>query len=106
MKNKIKKIATILLSIIFVILMLVVIVQQANERNKEYMNKQKANQTQIQQVANVEEETIFETTSQEEANQLITEIQENKKKIIKIELHKLNSQIKNTPIVIKITYSK
>lgn len=106
MKNKIKKIATILLSIIFVILMLVVIVQQANERNKEYMNKQKANQTQIQQVANVEEETIFETTSQEEANQLITEIQENKKKIIKIEVHKLNSQIKNTPIVIKITYSK
>ena len=63
MKNKIKKIATILISLIFVILMLVAIIQQANERNQDHINKQKANQTQIEQVANVQEETTFETTS-------------------------------------------
>ena len=104
MKNKIKKIATILISLIFVILMLVAIIQQANERNQDHINKQKANQIQIEQVANVKEETTFETTSQEEANQLITEIQETKKKIVKIEVRKQNSQIKNTPIIITITY--
>lgn len=104
MKNKIKKIATIVLSVMFVILMLIAIVQQANQRIEENLNKQKANQIQIEQVANVKEETTFETTSQEEANQLITEIQENKKKIVKIEVRKQNSQIKNTPIVITITY--
>ena len=105
MKNKIKKIATISISIIFVIIMLFAIIQQANQRIEENLNKQKANQVQIEQVANIQEETTFETTSQEEANQLITEIQENNKKIVKIEVHKLNSQIKNTPIVITITYS-
>ena len=104
MKNKIKKIATIVLSVMFVILMLIAIVQQANQRIEENLNKQKANQIQIEQVANVKEETTFETTSQEEANQLITEIQENKKKIVKIEVRKQNSQIKHTPIVITITY--
>ena len=105
MKNKIKKIATISISIIFVIIMLFAIIQQANQRIEENLNKQKANQVQIEQVANIQEETTFETTSQEEANQLITEIQENNKKIVKIEVRKLNSQIKNTPIVITITYS-
>lgn len=105
MKNKVKKIATISLSIIFFILMLVAIVQQANKRIEENINKQKANQTQIKQVANVQNETTFETTSQEEANQLIYEIQENNKKIVKLEVRKLNSQNKNTPIVITITYS-
>ena len=105
MKNKIKKIATISLSVIFGILMLVIIVQQANKRIEENINKQKANQTQIKQVANVQNETTFETTSQEEANQLIYEIQENNKKIVKLEVRKLNSQNKNTPIVITITYA-
>lgn len=105
MKNKVKKIATISLSIIFFILMLVAIVQQANKRIEENINKQKANQTQIKQVANVQNETTFETTSQEEANQLIYEIQENNKKIVKLEVRKLNSQNKNTPIVITITYA-
>ena len=104
MKNKIKKLATISLSLIFIILMLVVIVQQANQRTEENINKQKANQTQIKQVATIQEETTFETTSQEEANQLIYEIQENNKKIVKLEVQKLNSQNKNTPIVITITY--
>lgn len=105
MKNKVKKIATISLSIIFFILILVAIVQQANKRIEENINKQKANQTQIKQVANVQNETTFETTSQEEANQLIYEIQENNKKIVKLEVRKLNSQNKNTPIVITITYA-
>lgn len=105
MKNKVKKIATISLSIIFFILMLVAIVQQANKRIEENINKQKANQTQIKQVANVQNETTFETTNQEEANQLIYEIQENNKKIVKLEVRKLNSQNKNTPIVITITYA-
>lgn len=105
MKNKIKKLATISLSLIFIILMLVVIVQQANQRTEENINKQKANQTQIKQVATIQEETTFETTSQEEANQLIYEIQENNKKIVKLEVEKQNPGIKNTEIVIKITYS-
>lgn len=105
MKNKIKKLATISLSLIFVILMLVVIVQQANQRTEENINKQKANQTQIKQVATIQEETTFETTSQEEANQLIYEIQENNKKIVKLEVEKQNPGIKNTKILIKITYS-
>ena len=105
MKNKIKKLATISLSLIFVILMLVVIVQQANQRTEENINKQKANQTQIKQVATIQEETTFETTSQEEANQLIYEIQENNKKIVKLEVEKQNPGIKNTEILIKITYS-
>ena len=105
MKNKIKKLATISLSLIFIILMLVVIVQQANQRTEENINKQKANQPQIKQVATIQEETTFETTSQEEANQLIYEIQENNKKIVKLEVEKQNPGIKNTEIVIKITYS-
>lgn len=105
MKNKIKKIATISLSIIFFILILVAIVKQTNERIEENINKQKANQAQIAQVVNVQNETTFETTSQEEANQLIYEIQENNKKIIKLEVKKENPGIKNTEIVIKITYS-
>ena len=106
MKNKIKKIATILLSIIFFVLMLVAIIQQANERIEENINKQKANQAQIAQVVNVQKETTFKTTSQEEANQLIYEIQENNKKIIKLEVEKENPGIKNTEIIITITYSK
>ena len=105
MKNKVKKYATISLSVIFFVLMLVVIVQQANERIEENINKQKANQAQIAQVVNVQNETTFETTNQDEANELISEIQKNNKKIIKIDVHKLNPQIKNTPIVITVTYS-
>ena len=105
MKNKVKKFATISLSLIFFVLMLVAIVQQANERIEENINKQKANQTQIEQVMNVQEETTFETTNQDEANELISKIQKNNKKIIKIDVRKLNPQIKNTPIVITVTYS-
>lgn len=105
MKNKVKKFATISLILIFVVLMLVAIVQQANERIEEKINKQKANQAQIEQVMNVQEETTFETTNQDEANELISEIQKNNKKIIKIDVRKLNPQIKNTPIVITVTYS-
>ena len=104
MKNKIKKIATILLSLIFVILMLVAIIQQANQRMEENLNKKTANQTQIEQVATITEETVFETTEQDEANQLITKIQENNKKIIKIDVRKQLPNQKNTPIVITITY--
>lgn len=104
MKNKIKKIATILLSLIFVILMLVAIIQQANQRIEENLNKKTANQTQIEQVATITEETVFETTEQDEANQLITKIQENNKKIIKIDVRKQLPNQKNTPIVITITY--
>lgn len=104
MKNKIKKIATIVLSVMFVILMLVAIIQQANQRIEENLNKKTANQTQIEQVATINEETVFETTEQDEANQLITKIQENNKKIIKIDVRKKLPNQKNTPIVITITY--
>ena len=84
--------------------MLVAIIQQANQRIEENLNKKTANQTQIEQVATITEETVFETTEQDEANQLITKIQENNKKIIKIDVRKQNSNQKNTPIVITITY--
>lgn len=104
MKNKIKKIATIVLSVMFVILMLVAIIQQANQRIEEDLNTKTANQTQIEQVATITEETVFETTEQDEANQLITKIQENNKKIIKIDVRKKLPNQKNTPIVITITY--
>ena len=104
MKNKIKKIATIVLSVMFVILMLVAIIQQANQRIEENLNKKTANQTQIEQVATITEETVFETTEQDEANQLIAKIQENNKKIIKIDVRKKLPNQKNTPIVITITY--
>lgn len=84
--------------------MLVTIIQQANQRIEENLNKKTANQTQIEQVATITEETVLETTEQDEANQLITKIQENNKKIIKIDVRKKLPNQKNTPIVITITY--
>lgn len=69
---------------------------------------QKENQVRQEQLANVEnvtEETTFETTDKDEANKLIEKIQNAGKKIVKLEVNKLNSQNKNTPIVIKITYN-
>ena len=75
-------------------------------KEKERIDKQEAQRlNQIEQVANITEETVFETTNQDEVKQLIANIQENNKKIIKIDVRKRSSNQKNTPIVITVTYS-
>ena len=76
-----------------------------SELNAEAEQQKVARQEQIANVNNVSSETTFETTDQEEANQLISEIQNSGKKIVKLDVKKLNDQNKNTPIVITITYS-
>lgn len=75
-------------------------------RSGEIQKENLARQEQLANVENVTEETTFETTDKDEANKLIEKIQNAGKKIVKIDVDKLNSQNKNTPIVIKITYSK
>lgn len=72
----------------------------------ENQKEDQARQEQLANVENVTEETTFETTDKDEANKLIEKIQNAGKKIVKIDVDKLNSQSKSTPIVIKITYSK
>lgn len=61
---------------------------------------------QLTKVADVEEETVFETKSQDEANQLISEIQKYNKRIVKIEFYKDHQNDKTAKAVVKITYSK
>lgn len=61
---------------------------------------------QLTKVADVEEETTFETKSQDEANQLISEIQKYNKRIVKIEFYKDRQNDKTAKAVVKITYSK
>lgn len=81
------------------------LVKGISELNDEAKQRQVARQEQIADVKNISSETTFETTDQEEANQLISEIQNSGKKIVKLEVKKQNDQNKNTPIVITITYS-
>ena len=82
------------------------IVKGIQYRIGETQKEKQARQEQLANVENVTEETTFETTDKDEANKLIEEIQNNGKKIVKLDVKKLNSQSKSTPIVIKITYSK
>jgi hypothetical protein len=96
------KVSAIIILAITIVTMLVLSVLNAQEQYKAEVIQR---QNQIEQVANITEETVFETTNQDEANELISEIQKNNKKIIKIDVRKLNPQIKNTPIVITVTYS-
>lgn len=81
------------------------VIKGISELNAEAEAESRARQEQIANVNSVSEETTFETTNQEEANQLISEIQNSGKKIVKLEVKKQNEQNKNTPIVITITYS-
>lgn len=81
------------------------VIKGISELNAEAEQQKVARQEQIANVNNVSSETTFETTDQEEANQLISEIQNSGKKIVKLDVKKLNDQNKNTPIVITITYS-
>lgn len=81
------------------------VIEGISELNAEAEAESRARQEQIANVNSVSEETTFETTNQEEANQLISEIQNSGKKIVKPEVKKQNEQNKNTPIVITITYS-
>lgn len=81
------------------------IVKGIQYRSGEIQKENQARQEQLSNVENVTEETTFETTDNDEANKLIEKIQNAGKKIVKLEVNKLNSQNKNTPIVIKITYN-
>jgi len=101
MKKVIKVSAIAILTIATIVLAGFAIVKE-----RERIDMQEAQRlNQIEQVANITEETVFETTNQDEVNQLIANIQENNKKIIKIDVRKKNSNQKNTPIVITVTYS-
>ena len=101
MKKVIKVSAIAILTIATIVLAAFAIIKE-----KERFDMQEAQRlNQIEQVANITEKTVFETTDQDEVNQLIAKIQENNKKIIKIDVRKKNSNQKNTPIVITVTYS-
>ena len=95
----------ILFSIFFMSIILSGLINGISKLNAESEAGRHARQEQIANVKDVSSETTFETTSQEEANQLISEIQNSGKKIVKLEVKKQNDQNKNTPIVIKIVYS-
>lgn len=101
MKKVIKVSAIAILTIATIVLAAFAIIKE-----KERIDMQETQRlNQIEQVANVTEETVFETTNQDEVNQLIAKIQENNKKIVKIDVRKRNSNQKDTPIVITVTYS-
>ena len=91
MKKVMKVSAIAILTIATIVLAAFAIIKE-----KERIDMQEAQRlNQIEQVANITEETVFETTDQAEVNQLITKIQENNKKIIKIDVRK-KIQIKKT----------
>ena len=98
--KKFIKIAAVIIGIIAIITSSVII---SKER---YEAENLKGQNQITQVANVEEETIFETKSQDEANQLIAEIQKHNKRIVKIEFFKDQENYKQAKAVLRITYNK
>jgi len=98
--KKFIKIAAVIIGIIAIITSSVII---SKER---YEAENLKRQNQITQVANVEEETIFETKSQDEANQLIAEIQKHNKRIVKIEFFKDQENYKQAKAVLRITYNK
>lgn len=98
--KKFIKIAAVIIGIIAIITSSVII---SKER---YEAENLKRQNQITQVANVEEETIFETKSQDEANQLIAEIQKHNKRIVKIEFFKDQENYKQAKTVLRITYNK
>lgn len=101
MKKVIKVSAIAILTITTIVLAAFAIIKE-----KERIDMQETQRlNQIEQVANITEETVFETTNQDEVNQLIANIQENNKKIVKIDVRKKSSNQKNTPIVITVTYS-
>ena len=101
MKKVIKVSAIAILTIATIVLAGFAIVKE--RKRIDMQETQRLNQ--IEQVANITQETVFETTNQDKVNQLIANIQENNKKIIKIDVRKRNSNQKNTPIVITVTYS-
>ena len=92
--------------IIIIIALSFGIVKGIQYRMGETQKENQARQEQLANVENVTEETTFETTDKDEANKLIEKIQNTGKKIVKIDVDKLNRQSKSTPIVIKITYTK
>ena len=99
--KKVIKISAIVITIISIVALCVFgALKEKSRINAEEIQRK----NQITQVSNVQEETVFETTNQEEANQLISEIQNNNKKIVKLKVRKRNSNQKDTPIVITITY--
>ena len=76
-----------------------------NDTTKEAIQRENSiQQLQLENIASSTEETTISTEDQEYANQVISEIQKNNKKIIKLEVYKKYAYQKITPIVIKITY--
>lgn len=95
----------VIISIFFMLIIVSGLIKGISELNAEAEQQRVARQEQIANVKDVSSMTTFETTNQEEANRLISEIQNSGKKIVKLEVKKQNDQNKNTPIVITITYS-
>lgn len=60
-------------------------------------------QGQIEHVADVNEETVFETSEPDEVDQLINEINKSGKQIVKLNVRKENNS-KNTALIYTITY--
>ena len=102
MKKFVKITIATIVAIALVILSIFAIVKE-----KERIDNVEAQRLeQLTKVADVEEETVFETKSQDEANQLISEIQKYNKRIVKIEFYKDRQNDKTAKAVVKITYSK
>ncbi len=102
MKKFVKITIVTIVAIALVILSIFAIVKE-----KERIDNVEAQRLeQLTKVANVEEETIFETKSQDEANQLIAEIQKHNKRIVKIEFFKDLENYKQAKAVLRITYNK
>ena len=72
----------IVISIFFMFIILSGIIKGISELNAEAEAENRARQEQIANVKDVSSKTTFETTNQEEANQLISEIQNSGKKIV------------------------
>lgn len=102
MKKFVKITIATIVAIALIILSIFAIVKE-----KERIDNVEAQRLeQLTKVADVEEETVFETKSQDEANQLISEIQKYNKRIVKIEFYKDRQNDKTAKAVVKITYSK
>ena len=70
-----------LLMVLFIVVALIVAQKQDEQKQIQIANQ---HQQQIEQVAYVQEQQVFESEKDEEVNQLIQEIQKHNKKIINI----------------------
>lgn len=78
----------VIISIFFMLIIVSGLIKGISELNAEAEQQRVARQEQIANVKDVSSMTTFETTNQEEANRLISEIQNSGKKIVKLEVKK------------------